>query len=305
MDTELYKCRSFSSCIKAAYFLFSTNIMAIFKKTWLPAILYSLILSTSVMMYMPDKALNSAGMNKPMVTLSIMLSIYILDLAIGTWFLASIISMLNGKNFKLNLTRSIILTGISIVLSFVIGFVLYSFKEFTAIFLSSVKASATTTIVAPIGVMVILTIIFGIILLPFSFSSMKYIVDHTFKLKDMFNRDYFIGWHYWGFLFITLFITLIIASLVSLIMLIPLFIITIAQGVNQLGIIDGDQSGVPGYFPYLLFMTSVVTMFIFVYLSMWADFVLYYAYGSIEAIEKEKKEAIGTINKEDKPNTIK
>lgn len=88
-------------------------------------------------------------------------------------------------------------------------------------------------------------------------------------------------------------------------MLIPLFIITIAQGVNQLGIIDGDQSGVPGYFPYLLFMTSVVTMFIFVYLSMWADFVLYYAYGSIEAIEKEKKEAIGTINKEDKPNTIK
>ena len=88
-------------------------------------------------------------------------------------------------------------------------------------------------------------------------------------------------------------------------MLIPLFIITIAQGVNQLGIIDGDQSGVPGYLPYLLFMTSVVTMFIFVYLSMWADFVLYYAYGSIEAIEKEKKEAIGTINKEDKPNTIK
>ena len=126
MDTELYKCRSFSSCIKAAYFLFSTNIMAIFKKTWLPAILYSLILSTSVMMYMPGKALNSAGMNKPMVTLSIMLSIYILDLAIGTWFLASIISMLNGKNFKLNLTRSIILTGISIVLSFVIGFFISS-----------------------------------------------------------------------------------------------------------------------------------------------------------------------------------
>ena len=103
METELYKSRSFSSCIKAAYILIGTNIKAIFKSTWLPALfLYAMVLAASIMMEIPDKSLVDTGMARPIITSVIMLCIWILDIAIRnfTWFVASIISLLNGENFK-------------------------------------------------------------------------------------------------------------------------------------------------------------------------------------------------------------
>lgn len=292
METELYKSRSFSSCIKAAYVLFSTNIKAIFKKTWLPALIYALILSASVMMNMPDKALTDAGLSKPIVTFAAMASIYILDLAVGTWFLASFISLLNGKNFKLNLRRSIILTGLSLLITIVFMLVGYLGKTLVTSMLVSMKASASTMVIAPLATTIVLAIIFMAILLPFSYSSMKYLVDHATKVIDIIKKDYCRGWHHWGFLFATLLMVILILCILTLVLFIPFIIITLAQGINQLGMLDGDPSGVPSYFGVLLFVTTLITMYLFAYVTVWAYFVLYYAYGAIEALEKEKKEAL-------------
>jgi MFS family permease len=298
METELYKSRSFSSCIKAAYILISTNIKAIFKSTWMPALLYAMVLAASIMMEIPDKSLVDTGMARPIITSVIMLCIWILDIAISTWFVASIISLLNGENFKKNLTRSIVITLVSLLFMAILWLLIFVSKGVFTSLLTSTKVTTTASVVAPAISILVFSVIFGIVLLPYGFSSMKYLVDHTSKISDLFKKDYVKGWHHWGFLLITLFITIVIICLLALIVFVPLIIIVVAQSINQLGIISGDPSGAPGYFPYLVYATALITMFILAYIMVWAYFVLYYAYGSIETLEKEKHEMMETMQHE-------
>ena len=61
-----------------------------------------------------------------------------------------------------------------------------------------------------------------------------------------------------------------------------------AQVCNQIGILQGDLSGVPSGFAVLLYGTALITFFLSIYLVIWSIFVLYYAYGSIEATERER-----------------
>ena len=65
METELYKSRSHSACIKAAYILFSTHLTTVFKRTWLPVLVYSIVLAALIILYMPNKAWTDAGLSTP------------------------------------------------------------------------------------------------------------------------------------------------------------------------------------------------------------------------------------------------
>jgi hypothetical protein len=62
-----------------------------------------------------------------------------------------------------------------------------------------------------------------------------------------------------------------------------------AQTFNQLGMLDGDANGAPGYFFWLLTATSLLTMYVITYVVIWCLFLSYYIYGSIETKEKNKK----------------
>jgi len=60
--------------------------------------------------------------------------------------------------------------------------------------------------------------------------------------------------------------------------------------------IDGDASGVPSGFLWLLIITTVITMFVIAYIEMWLFTTYYYAYGSIEARAAKRQEFLMNTN---------
>lgn len=72
--------------------------------------------------------------------------------------------------------------------------------------------------------------------------------------------------------------------------MIPLLVISMAQTLNQLGMLNGDANGVPDYFFWLLSATTLITMYVLTYAEVWLFLLSYYIYGSIETKEKNKKD---------------
>ena len=57
----LYKSRSFSSCILAAYQLMSKNLRNILKATWLPVLIYVFILASFLLINLPNEEVVALG----------------------------------------------------------------------------------------------------------------------------------------------------------------------------------------------------------------------------------------------------
>lgn len=289
MEKELYKNRSFSACIKAAYVLFSTNLKTILKRTWLPVLIMAVTLTFNTLFNLPDKGIHDLGMAHPAVTATIMALATILSILAEVWILAVIARLLNQKPLKPNFFRGMILMGVSLIITFLVLFIINFGRSFIISFLISSKlATQSTALIAGMGISVLLVLLILIFYVPFVFSTTKYLLDHQTPLSAVFTTDYRRGLHHWGLLFGALFFTGMILIVLSAILLIPFFIIVVAQTINQLGMLDGDPTGVPGYFFWLLIVTTLVTMFIFTYGIIWAQLVAYYAYGSIEAKEELK-----------------
>lgn len=97
--------------------------------------------------------------------------------------------------------------------------------------------------------------------------------------------------HFGGFLS-TAFLGMMIVGVVTFIAALPSIILTIAQLYSQLGALDGDPLGVPGYFTPLLFIVFILTSLIFVYALSWLGLAMTYQYGSYKLQDEEKKKMI-------------
>lgn len=289
METELYKGRSFSGCIKAAYLLFSTNLQSIFKKMWLPSLLWAVITTGLVLIYLPDKGIHDAGMAKPWTTLILMGCLFVGEILADIWFMARLQCLLNGLPIRKNLKRCAILTCILVGMGILFYFL---FAGGTVLYMGQMAGKSATIgkmAASSIAAIVLLIAIF-VAVLPLQFSFVKYLIGETSRLKDAVTKDYRKGWRHWGFLLITNFISMLIIIVLSSILFIPFSIILTAQVFNQLGMLDGDPNGAPNGFFAGVIAVTVLTIFIDAFLYIWYYFVLYYAYGSIEALEKERKE---------------
>ena len=288
METELYKSRSHSACIKAAYILFSTHLTTVFKRTWLPVLVYSIVLAALIILYMPNKAWTDAGLSTPFERLLIMGGVDVLALASSVWIATVLASLFNGLPKRSNLLHSLLLNVFLAGIILLAAIVLREGDVLAMKALFSMKMSAETAGVASWGILILLATIIGAALLPLAFSLMKYWIEPDMKLSVVFGKAYRRGLRHWGFLFITLFVMALIFGLILFVLSIPFGIIAMAQVCNQIGILQGDLSGIPSGFSVLLYGTALITFFLSIYLVIWSIFVLYYAYGSIEATERER-----------------
>ena len=69
----------------------------------------------------------------------------------------------------------------------------------------------------------------------------------------------------------------------------PSIILIIAQLYSQLGALEGDPLGVPGYFTPLLFVVFIITFLLILYALSWLGISLAYQYGSYQVIDAERK----------------
>lgn len=97
--------------------------------------------------------------------------------------------------------------------------------------------------------------------------------------------------HFAGY-FKTCFLGGIIVSIITAVVCLPAIILIVAQLYSQLGALEGDPLGVPGYFTYLLLFVFAAMTFILCHVIAWLQITLVYQYGSYQQQEAERKSKI-------------
>ena len=295
MEEDLYKIRSLAKCIQAAYELLSTNLKKIIKRTWLPAVVFSVIAAVTHLLLIENSDItniaDAPSLNHATWTLGT-LGTAILSFVAMMWGFTHVISLLNGKSFKTNWPRMIklfaLLFGVTVVLTAIIMALGY-------LPLMSLKAPPTPTSIALMtGTMMLGFVIATLCLIPAYYSVMKYCMEPEQKLGIVFGKHYRKGWRHWGFLFMLVLLVSIILCIFSIIVITPILIIQMACFMNTHGMSMGDASGIPSYYPWLAFATTLLCTFIWFYIMTWEIMVFYYAYGTIEA-KIDVKNQISTI----------
>lgn len=273
--------------MKAAYDMFSTNIKTIFRRTWLAAIVYTIVASLAIVLSFYGAYLTPEP-SYAFMTVGVIFAI--LSLAASVWFNNIIISLVGGASFKSNLPRVIRLTllilGITIIVGIIAGvasMVPFIGTKPTAI----TQAQLVKSNIISFGIV----FLYIIAMIPLLYSSMKYLIEHDKKLKIVIGKPYCTGWKHWGYLFMLCFLAGIIITIIYMIANMPMSIASIAAITNAAGVAMGDESGMPGYFMPLYILATLISTFIIIYVGSWFTMIVYYAYGHIEAKEKAKKEA--------------
>ena len=284
METDLYKVRSLAKCIQAAYDLLSTNLKKIIKRTWLPALVFSIIVAVTHLLLienpnMTDIADNPSP-NHTTWTLGIV-GTGLLALVAMTWGFTHVVSLLNGKSFKTNWPRMfklfLLLLGVTAVLIAIIMALGY------LTLISPKTPISPTTISLAVVVMMLGHVVAVLCLIPAYYSMMKYCMEPKQKLNIVFGKSYRKGWRHWGFLFMLVLIIAIILCILSIVVVTPILVIQMAFFMNAQGLSMGDVSGIPSYYPWLVFVATLLSTFIWFYIMTWEIMVFYYAYGTIEA----------------------
>lgn len=309
MEQELYKIRSASACIKAAYSLFGSNLKTIFRRLWIPALVFAFIMAADVfatsygahaLLEHPKSALALGILQNALMVLAVIVLV---------WILASLFTMLNKFTLRRNILQNaklailqlamdlvmVIILAIPIVLA-----VIYHVRSIQAAQSADPLHAATLpqaqtaqtllspTVLGAIGIVLILGVIFELVLLPIYYFYMKYMME-PIHMRTHLWKSFKTGFRHWGFLFLTFFMMGLLILCLCLVLFMPLGILHTAQSQSLAGILMGDPSGLPSHIYLLQFITSVVTFFIFTFLIVWSVLVIYYAYGSIEQKETERK----------------
>ena len=269
-NTDLFKTRSYSGCLRDAFGMMSNNFTTIFRHTWKPIFLSSLMGVISMLFSLPDKNIHELGSTHITATAIISLVTTIVSLLAGSWLLGELYSLLNNHGRKTNFKRGLALQIFTVLIA-----LLYLFEAFSG-------ANAITYL--------IVTLLFLICLFPLAFAQTKFVADKTRTFHDIFMKDYAQGWRHFGYIFITALLAGMIITIICSIIMIPLFVIIFGQAINQLGMLDGDADGTPSYFLILLIATAFITFFLLNYIFLWNALVQYYMYGSIEATDREKEQ---------------
>ena len=117
MEQELYKIRSASACIKSAYTLFGSNLKTIFRRLWIPSLVFALIMaaivltnsftrSTLLSSLSPSSPHGAAGSGQALALGILQNSLLVLMVIALVWLIASLVTMLNKFGFRRNLLQT-------------------------------------------------------------------------------------------------------------------------------------------------------------------------------------------------------
>ena len=291
METELIKDRSLSSCIKTANNLLGINFAKTIKGTWLPALLFAIMTALFGFFALQEISATSLGSPSPTI-LSYVRSIATWVVSLGLWayFFASVVTLVSESGLKQNLRRSLAIVGVELIVYLIlmaIGIVVVRMvvmshlgKPFTANFITLVC-----------GVTVAWLLLMALVMVPFKYAEMRYLLSPNGSLRRNLIAYYVSGVRGGGLLIGTTFFTVLASVCLGAIIFLPTFILLGARASSLLGELTmNDPSGLPAYFNALLIGSIVLTTFIFMIVMVWTVFVFYYVYGSIEYRRQMKKQ---------------
>lgn len=291
---ETYKSRSYGACINSAYRVIKDNFKSIIKKTWIVALIYSFVGGAFMMFNIPDKYIHDIGMKNVgitellfMITIACLFIIYFI-------FYALICKPLNQEKTSWNIIRSVKINLSFLIISIIVsGILVILLNAFHSPLYKYIANNQYSYIVMAVAVLVLIFLLLLVVGLPLFYSSMKYMMDKDCALLHAIYTGYIKGIRHFGFIFITMFVVGIILGVICLFTITPFIIILLAQITSQFGALEGDELGTPEYFHLLLYVVSVISCFILLYINVMWIYVSFYVYGSIETQDNERKNAAG------------
>lgn len=286
MEKEtLYKSRSFSSCIRAAYKLMGDNLKGIVRSTWLPVLILGISTSLLVTLNIPSPSILEFGIAHTALFFTLVGVAVFGMILCSVWAVSRLMSMLNEHprwwNFKRVLIATLNFTAIFIVTYGILIAAFYFGIRHTG-------GSPGHFLNDNYLVVLVVSLLFILALLPLSYIIMRYLYDHQATFWREFPRTYTTGLRHLGFIFLTTLLIGIIVGVVALLVYIPLFILHIANMMSLYGVEMGDPSGLPSYFLPLLFFTTLLVTMVAWYLYFFEVLTYLFMYGSIECQEEER-----------------
>jgi len=259
-DLTLMKARSYRSILAEGYRLYNGNFRKLFKASWLMTLVYAIV----------GAALGTLGtIQMPNMTALIMALVVLILLTFITESLATA-TVLN--KLKEHQDTNAISTPTS------------WWKPDGRLMGRTLKA-----MVFALPLFIVLTPLFPLIL-PIYYVIIKYVMTPGHSFWPSLWRDYKRGLRYWGSTFLVFFVSTLLVMLISIIILTPAVILTLANMQSQQSMLIGDPSGMPSYILPLTFATLALTTFIEYYIVLVVLVHFYYIYGSIETKEQEREQ---------------
>lgn len=250
---HINKNRSFSSCIREGYRLFQGNMRNIVVSSWKELTGASLLFAATLTSWL--------CFTTPMVTTALA----VLFVACFVLFKARIFDMLDYRSYWWNIRRMGIVIPVAVVAVALVA------APLAARGWLPVSPLASWAIVGGVSFVI------ACLMLPL----LHVCLDIMMNEKPSPAKAYKTGLRRWGFLFLTVLLSMLICAIIFAIVWSPLAISIHSALADKAGIALGDPSGLPTYFPYLLFGTAALTFFATLYIQTWQTFAMAFAYGSL------------------------
>ena len=282
-QSSISKNRSYTACLSAAHGMMFDNIRTIFCRTWTYCLSLALISAIYVSLYLHAMLYGcSTGLT---VTLCITT---LITLAVQIACQAKVISLVNGQSMKWNVTRCTNIAVCSIAFCVMLALI-YTFVTYSVVIYKQPMTISVRDMQPLFYVLGAMSIIIMLILLPFTFVVMKYLMEPEIRLRKIIFKSYKTGLRHWGLIFTALFLATLCTTICALFISIPMLIILAANSLSVYGVnFIGDPTGLPSYFTAIQLAVFTLTFFIWQYVNIFITFVCYFLYGSIITREKEK-----------------
>ena len=126
------------------------------------------------------------------------------------------------------------------------------------------------------------------LLVPFAYFGFRYLFGNE-KIFVSFKQSYRLGITYWGSTFLMLLVILVLAGIIQLVAILPMYMGIFVESTAHLSMLQGNEVVLPGYFPFMLFLIAFISMFIYFMSMALVIILLAFQYGSVVADQRERK----------------
>lgn len=276
-------------CLSASLGVYSTNFAKILRCTWIWVLALSVVLGLATFVS-PLAVLGANGMGQFVGTIVAVCLIAVASVVLDSVVKSNVVVMLNDEKRGVAFRKMLKVDVFAIVL-FAVCLMVFAGTTYLLMSIESVRAlPASTFTVMLLAVYLCLFMLLALLVSPYIYSVSKYIFNKDTKFKNLVGSDYAKGYKKLGFVFSILLLLILVGAIVCAFLCLPGIVTNAASNIDTMGVMQGDETGIPTYFGWLNFLATTISTFIIQYVCLWGVFVFVYAYGNVEASVSNPKE---------------
>ena len=292
MINDIFKNRSCLGCLSASLGVYSTNFAKILRCTWIWVLALSVVLGLATFVS-PMAVLGANSMGQFAGTIAAGCLIAVASVVLDSVVKSNVVVMLNDEKRGVAFRKMLKVDVFSIVL-FAVCLMVFAGSTYLLMSIESVRTlPASTFTVMLLAVYLCLFMLLALLVSPYIYSVSKYIFNKDAKFKNLVGSDYAKGYKKLGFVFSILLLLILVGAMVCAFLCLPGIVTNAASNIDTMGVMQGDESGIPTYFGWLNFLATTISTFIMQYVYLWGVFVFVYAYGNVEASVSNVEASVG------------